>query len=110
MPCCQVHGVSLHCLLLCSDCQHTVGTHRKGSTDSSECMQMSRPKLALWRSVRERGIWMRDMAASQAASSAAEAAYLAAVLSDKYELLHDPFHECLCPTIAQNMQPASPCF
>ena len=59
-------------------------------TDHSHCMQMSRPKLALWRSVRERGIWMRDMAASQAASSAAEAAYLAAVLSDKCDPLPDP--------------------
>ena len=46
-------------------------------------LQASRPKLALWRSARERGIWMRDMAAAQVSTSAAEVAYLAAVLSDK---------------------------
>lgn len=46
-------------------------------------MQASRPKLALWRSARERGIWMQDMAAAQASTSAAEVAYLAALLSDK---------------------------
>lgn len=45
--------------------------------------QASRPKLALWHSVRERGVWMRDMAAAELSRSAAEAAYLAAVLSDK---------------------------
>ncbi len=46
-------------------------------------LQASRPKLALWRSARERGIWMRDMAAAHVSTSAAEVAYLAAVLSDK---------------------------
>ena len=46
-------------------------------------VQASRPKLALWRSARERGIWMQDMASAQASTSAAEVAYLAALLSDK---------------------------
>ncbi|DBA68705.1 TPA: hypothetical protein ACH3X2_013498 [Trebouxia sp. C0005] len=49
----------------------------------TEQEKASRPKLALWRSARERGIWMRDMAAAQVSTSAAEVAYLAAVLSDK---------------------------
>ena len=45
--------------------------------------QASRPKLALWHSARERAVWMRDMSAAQVSHSAAELAYLAAVLSDK---------------------------
>ncbi|DBA80639.1 TPA: hypothetical protein ACH3X1_007887 [Trebouxia sp. C0004] len=49
----------------------------------TEQEKASRPKLALWRSARERGIWMRDMMAAQVSNSAAEVAYLAAVLSDK---------------------------
>ncbi|KAL3155881.1 hypothetical protein ABBQ32_012881 [Trebouxia sp. C0010 RCD-2024] len=64
---------------------HLVFAQPLDELDPSDTEQekASRPKLALWRSARERGIWMQDMAAAQLSTSAAEVAYLAAVLSDK---------------------------
>lgn len=71
----------------------------QGSKSQVAAVQASRPKLALWRSARERGIWMQDMAAAQLSTSAAVVAYLAAVLSDK-SVLALPLHTA-APTYKQ---------
>ena len=86
----QVFSKAMHCKYTVffrsavADKLHTLDSTLFGHTECSWYdAQASRPKLALWHSARERAVWMRDIAAAQVSQSAAELAYLAAVLSDK---------------------------